>query len=155
MQQKLCLWLCVAVLVGALSTGNPFLPATPAATTGVAAPAVALAVDPPAAIEVAPAPGPVVLALNARPAGEPRSARKGLLQGTAAPAVVPAALRAPVATDASGTLCPDVSLRELVTATDRTADGSTIWVLRDGRRLVRNPDPAGRPLLVPVADSMK
>lgn len=155
MQQKLCLWLCAAVLLGALGTGNPFLCASPGSATRGEAPEASSPVRPRVGVEAAPAPGGVVMALETRPANEGLSARKALQQGTAAPAVVPVALRAPVPAEASGLLCPDAALRDLVSHTERSAGGATIWVLRDGRRFWRNPDAAGHPVLVPCADNEK
>jgi hypothetical protein len=152
MQQKLCLWLCVAVLLGALCAGNPFLGGRDGATPLVTAPARA-----PARAPLPAAATPVRDALRSSLDG---GARKALgTHASAAPrggeraqpvnAVVPVALAASVPADAAAR-CPDAALAPLVQSVELDARGEpAVWVLRDGRRLVRNPrNGDGEPLLV-------
>ncbi len=150
MQQKLCLWLCLAVLLGALCLGNPFLrdasaPAPKDASslspvaTPVAAPAGANAVP-----HASPA-GGMMVALDGRARAD-NGARRGL--ATPAMAVQPGS-----AVDAVSTTCPDAALAELVVATSRTRRGEIVWHLQDGRRVKRNARSApGQPLVVALDD---
>jgi hypothetical protein len=145
MQQKLCLWTCVVVLVGALCAGNPFLCGRDTAMAPLSA-------EPPT-----PA-APAVDAARTRPdagsalrTGTEGTARKALGQARPLDAFVPVSLAANVPADPSA--CPDPALAPLVESTERAALGETVWVLRDGRRLVRNPQRgAGHPLLIALQD---
>jgi hypothetical protein len=158
MQQKLCLWLALAVLFGALCLGNPFLSRSGAAvplSVPSSAPIAAPAKDP-AGERLAASPAriaggeaaPAALALDAR-------VRTALAIGgfetpnpvEAGRAAVPATLASqkgaglgadPAAGEARPVACPDLQLAPLVQRTERSTEG-TVWVLRDGRRFVRNP----------------
>ncbi len=138
MQPKLCLWLCLLVLVGALCAGNPFLAvrergAAPLATDATAAPR---ARSVPASRRV----------LD----GAARKALRTSSPGRALPidAVVPAALAATL--PAVIRPCPEPTLAPLVERVELDERGTpVVWVLRDGRRFVRNPRAgAGQPVLV-------
>ncbi|MCU0867731.1 MAG: hypothetical protein MUC36_28435 [Planctomycetes bacterium] len=171
MQQKLCLWLVLVVLLGALALGNPFLPcgaSTPAAegssSAAGSAPigagaAVAIPAAPPArAVETAPPVAPAPSFAGAQLAGAGSSRREF---GVPALAVAPArraavvALRAESAIDAAALPslppCPDPELAPLVVAVEELEAGP-VWVLRDGRRFARNPVAGALPLLVPFGD---
>jgi hypothetical protein len=169
MQQKLCLWLVLVVLLGALALGNPFLPcgsATPAAdgsssadTSSADTSSVGSAAAPPAraAANVPPvAPAPAVGEVQL--AGALSSRREF---GVPAFAVAPTrraaavALRADPTVDAASRTslppCPDPELAPLVVAVEELEAGP-VWVLRDGRRFARNPVAGALPLLVPFGD---
>lgn len=129
MQQKLCLWLVVAVLFGALAAGNPWL------ADGVADAEQRRG---------APAPraggGRISPALDAGPldaAGTAAWRRAEPAFQPGPPAVQPVALRAS-APDALAPF-PDASRRPMVRALEFDADGGPVWVLHDGRRYMPNP----------------
>jgi hypothetical protein len=61
------------------------------------------------------------------------------------------ALRAEPSAEPLLPACPDADLADQVIAVEQIGD-EPVWVLRDGRRLVRNPIVGGRPLLVPFGD---
>lgn len=113
MSSRLCIVLALAVLFGALAGGNPFLAGgpTPAAPSGSTGEGVAL----PAAAQ-SPRAQPV-----AAPAVAPGA------DGTALPATLPA--------------CPEPALQPLVERVEFGGDGEAVWVLRDGRRVRRDPLP--------------
>lgn len=131
MQSKLCLVLALAVLVGALAGGNPFL------SRGVDVPLRAVPGD------EAAAPLPPVLAVTADFRGDaagpvPASAERRPLPM----ATFPGFAAAP---------CPDASLRALVVRVRPDAAGRPIWVLNDGRQVRANPRPGpGQPAVVLV-----
>lgn len=162
MQQKLCLWLCPLVLLGALCVGNPFLPSKDA-PVGASSPGPQSSAAPAGvgskADKVPPGGRDLALQVQGR---EGAGTVNALRQPVAAPAFLPVALHAG-AVDASNpsravpnpaeVVCPDALLRPLVVAVERGAAGETVWVLGDGRRFVRNPRRgAGQPLLVRQAD---
>jgi hypothetical protein len=167
MQQKLCLSLVLVVLFGALALGNPFLPcgsATPAAGGTTSPTAAAAASSPTAPSPAASAPAAATAGAKAAPkAVEARLAGAGesaasLPIGVPSLAVAPrrgsgmVALRAEPAIDRRVWLtCPDPELANLVIAVELVGD-QTVWELRDGRRLVRNPIAGALPLLVPFGD---
>jgi hypothetical protein len=150
MQQKLCLWLCPSVLLLALCIGNPFVGARDARALRV-----------PSQPRDIPAAAPATPATAAAPATLPKAtpvdlrapaAGAGFQKALAGAALQPAnavALRG-VPTPALGLACPDPTLAPLVVDTDLTDHGQVVWVLRDGRRLCRNPH-GTQPLLVPAA----
>lgn len=140
MQQKLCLWLAVAVLFGALLAGNPFL----VERVALRARPVVPARDVPADV------------MRRTPGTELRGDARGSGgNGFEATPALAVALSAPAPADASvAPLCPDLALRPLVVDVVRDANGEPVWVLRDGSRRMRNPKRgAGQPLLVAVEAS--
>jgi len=159
MQHKLCLWLAVLLLLGALGVGNPFLSGPACAGPADAASSSAPLVEPSAPPRVQP------VALSSRSASAARDAAMQepvgrsprfdplVEQGRAGrPFATPAVS---LAIDASAKrpapACPDPELQDLVIRVDYRF-GKPIWVLRDGRQLWRNENVrAGEPLLVPVA----
>jgi hypothetical protein len=129
MQSKLCLVLALAVLVGALAGGNPFL------SHGTD---VSLRVEPSPAVDVPQAP------LVARTASFDRRAG-----AVAVPAVDGG--RVQVALSVVPPPCPEPSLRSRVVAVRHDAKGQPIWVLDDGRLVRANPSPRpGQPKVVAV-----
>lgn len=142
MRHSACLWFALALLFTALAVGNPFLPCG-GKSDGKLAEAAPLRAQ------------PAVLDSGREPAfamqrSWQRDAGFVLTSGRAADsAIVPASLRA------SGgqvdlPVCPDAALAPFVVAVEDVA-GERVWVLRDGRRMRRNPLlDAGQPLLVPV-----
>ncbi len=170
MQQKLCLWLAVAVLFGALVAGNPFLagssvrlerrdaplaPGQPVRAPLIGEPLIGKPVGQPAVGDPAigdPAIGEVT------PVADPGAA--GSLRFEATPALA-VALNAPSsgklasgklapAEASADPLCPDRALRPLVVGVERNERGEPVWVLRDGSRCMRNPKRgAEQPLLIP------
>lgn len=122
MSSRLCIVLALAVLFGALAGGNPFLAGgpTPAAPSGSTGEGVAL----PAAAQ-SPRAQPV-----AAPAVAP-GADGTALPATLLPATLPATLPA----------CPEPALQPLVERVEFGGDGEAVWVLRDGRRVRRDPLP--------------
>ena len=171
MQQKLCLWLVLVVLFGALCLGNPFLPcgaAAPAGSPG-ASPAAVPAASPtePSTMQAQTAPPAATPAIDVQLAAAGGAASAGARgrelaaesMAAKALAVVPAsarrspsvALRAEPSAEPLLPACPDADLADQVIAVEQVGD-EPVWVLRDGRRLVRNPIVGGRPLLVPFGD---
>lgn len=179
MQQKLCLWMAMVVLFGALCVGNPFLArrdgTSPVEPTTAAAPSTerldpALARRAPTKPDeranraAAGLPEGAVSALSARSSEVASSgvalAPKATLASDqnrsrrgpveAAIDLTPVVPRPTPRNAAAEDLdCPDAELRPLVARTERH-DGVLVWVLHDGRRFRRNPKPnAGEPLLVP------
>lgn len=160
MQQKLCLWMAMVVLFGALCVGNPFLACrdgtSPVEPTTAAAPSTDR-IDPAVATRAAPQPSERDGAVSARaPKATLASDRVTLandlarMQRGPAEAAIELASLTPRQREASAeSECPDADLRPLVARTERH-DGVLVWVLHDGRRFRRNPKPAaGEPLLVP------
>lgn len=175
MQQKLCLWMAVVVLFGALCVGNPFLAGregqTVARSTGAApsmvspgeeANAFARRGDPVTPAEREPASIAAVPPRVSLASDQPRIARateagidrSGGIELASLSAHTPTASRRSARASGLGELrpeleCPDETLRPFVVRTE-LHDGVVVWVLVDGRRLRRNPKPAaGEPLLVP------
>lgn len=153
MQHKLCLWLAALLLLGALGVGNPFLvgpacagPAEPASSSpksGVSPRAAGELHEP--RFEVDPPPRAQTVALSV-PGPSSAGANRPLR-----PSVAPAfALASDAPTPQTSLACPDAKLQHLVLRVD-FHEGKPVWVLRDGRRLARNPKVAsGEPRLVPI-----
>lgn len=171
MQHKLCLWMALVVLFGALCVGNPCLechePTVADAPTRDGAVATSSGVArtdaPPAGSPAQPAVQPAVqpAALMARSGAASRgvelassSVRRPLLEvGRDVGQATDAALH-------SASLvawpCPDPALQDAVVRVELGdggrgvgGTGEVVWVLRDGRRLRRNPSlRAGAPLLI-------
>lgn len=159
MQQKLCLWLVVAVLFGALAAGNPWLVERASGADGdeerrgAPAPRADAVRDSDrdadrdsdrvsALADAAVTGGPATEARPAAGAADRRRAEPAFQPGPrAAPAVQPVALRAG-APDALLPF-PDASRRPLVRALEFDADGGPVWVMHDGRRYVPNPRAGG------------
>lgn len=162
MQQKLCLWMAMVVLFGALCVGNPFLACREGQTVASPTEAVPSAVNhgkanhgkampaerEPLAIAVAP---PRVSLASDQPriaratdAGVELASLSVRSPGALLRSSGPSAVGSPLDLE-----CPDEALRPLVVRTE-LHDGVAVWVLVDGRRLRRHPKPAaGEPLLVP------
>lgn len=175
MQQKLCLWMAVVVLFGALCVGNPFLAGREgqkvASSTGAAPSAVRPSEEAnafarrgdqatpaerePASIAAVP---PRVSLASEQPriarATEAGIERSGGIELASLSTNSPSAPRRSARASALGELrpeleCPDETLRAFVVRTE-LHDGVVVWLLVDGRRLRRNPKTAaGEPLLVP------
>ena len=141
MQPKACLWLCATVLAAALVAGNPFLDVRAAPARPEPAPAAS-----PRERTVPAARGPA----RERPATS-APARTGIVPAVSLRApgpVVPATL-ALHAAPAAGPACPDDALAPHVIRVEPDGRGAHVWVLRDGREMVRNPAAGpGEPLLV-------
>jgi len=151
MPPKLFLMLVVVVLLAVLVGGNPFLSKNAAGRV----PAVPLSTSAPAA-------GATLVGMEAaEPLGRVSAEGNEAQPGHAADfadvhrmelpgQTVGAAHRGQRQGSAVLLECPDPLLRHLVVEVETDASGAPIWVLRDGRRLRRNPIVGGKPLLVPV-----
>jgi hypothetical protein len=156
MQQKLCLWLAVAVLLAALVVGNPFH--DPLRHGADAAPRPGAA---PPASEARGATGRLVGGM-APDGDDPEFAarpellvRAGLSAHRQPEAVNAVALRT-VAPPTTGSLeCPDPELRARVRDVEFVGS-ETVWVLDDGRRVVKNRKVGpGEPLVVEWAPTTR
>ncbi len=149
MQQKLCLWLAVAVLLAALAVGNPFR----GTWKDGAAAAPRQGAAPPAS-EAPPATGRLAGGVAPAADGGDLAARAGLpavaVRSThrQPEAVNAVALRA-IAPAANGSLeCPDPELRAHVRDVEWVGS-EPVWVLHDGRRVKKNRKVGpGEPLVV-------
>lgn len=156
MQQKLCLWLAVVVLLAALVVGNPFHD-----PLHDGADAASRRVASPPASDARGASGRLVGGMAPDGDGPEFAARSELLSraGLSAhrqpEAVNAVALRTVAPTAAGSVECPDPELRARVRDVE-FAGSETVWVLDDGRRVVKNRKVGpGEPLVVEWAPTAR
>lgn len=134
-------------------SGNPFL-VPPSAVRSAVEPAPARAGErPKRAVQPAPRDSRPARPSPNRAVGSDVLSQQAFLRDALArsspPAVVPAGQSG--APCRPGQDCPDLALRDSVVDVGRGLDGEPVWVLRDGRRMQRNPRVGkGEPVLVPV-----